>query len=125
MIPDLHPLQELKKERDAAVRRAEEAEHTARKAVQAEISRVREENNRLRDEVFDLRGGSRGKCLYSAPVSSSIVDSANPALFLCEAREDRLRTDLAQLEESATLAYAEIEAEREAISQELEGTSPT
>ena len=74
IIPELHPLRVLKEERDAAIRWVEEAEAAARETVRAEISRVQEENRKLREEVFDLRGSMRGK--YSHPTAAffSVVD---------------------------------------------------
>ena len=68
VIPDLYPLRVLKEERDVVIRRAEEAEAAARETVRADISRVQEENRKLREEVLDLRGGMRGK--YSHPTAA-------------------------------------------------------
>ena len=73
-----------------------------------------------RSSIFGAAHGVSAFTLPSRPLSHC---TRLTALF-CEAREERLRTDYAQLEESAVLAYAEVEAEREALCQELEGMPP-
>ena len=53
-IPLVKPALEFAQEGDATVRRANTAEEVARKAVQAELSALREENRALREQNLDL-----------------------------------------------------------------------
>ena len=66
-IPLIKPTREFARERDAAVRRAEAAEASAYRVVQAELSSLREENRALRDQNFELTGSARGK--FSVPTA--------------------------------------------------------
>ena len=54
-------VKEARKERDAELRRNREAEAAGRQAALAELSRVREENRKLQEEVRELRCGMKGK----------------------------------------------------------------
>ena len=66
VITELYPLRVLMEERDAAIRRAEEAEAAARETVQAEVSRIQEENRKLREES-SISGAVCGVTVFTRP----------------------------------------------------------
>ena len=57
-IPLVRPAREFAQERDASVRRANAAKANARRAVQAELSSLREENRAPRDQNLELTGSA-------------------------------------------------------------------
>ena len=60
----LRPIGELIRERNEVVKRAENAEITARRAIKEEMKILQAENRKLRDENLELAGSTRSKCLY-------------------------------------------------------------
>ena len=66
VIPRLRPIGELVRERDEAMKHAENAEATAREAIKREKKILQAENRKLRDENLELTSSTRSKCLYPA-----------------------------------------------------------
>ena len=55
-LPKVERVRDLEREKSAAMKHSEEAEANARAAIQAEMTHLREQVSKLREENFDLRG---------------------------------------------------------------------
>ena len=96
-IPLVQLAREFAQERDAAVKRANDAEANARKAVEAELCLLREENRALRDRNLELTGSSRSMSLSFVCLSSFFHYLCLDLVLVCIAREasmSQLRTEL-------------------------------